>query len=503
MFGSLLNVFKIADLRRKVLVTVLLIMVYRIGAHVPCPFVDLDALRQFSQNFGGGGRSLFSMVDMFSGGAFKQMTIFALGIMPYITASIILQLLTVVWPRLEKLAKEGEAGRKKINQYTRYGTVILAAFQSIGLGVYMLQNQLNLIDNRFLFIFTTMIAITTGTCFIMWLGEKITEHGIGNGISLIIAIGIIAGYRNAIAIGIGDVGIERMAEVWLLIVPALYLGVTVLVIIMQQANRKIPIQYARRTVGRREMQGSSNFLPLKINTAGVIPVIFSSSILMFPGIILNIFAGSEGGGALAGVQDWFNPTTEQNNLKMLLGIEKEGIFNLLKMANLYNVLYVLLTVFFCYFYTAITFNPVDTADNLKRVGAFIPGRRPGKNTSDYIDYVLSRITLVGSVFLVVVALLPNLLAVSFNVNFAFANLIGGTGLIIVAGVLLDLMKQIESQLLMRHYDGFKMRSRDLPGGGSRGAGRSRSGGGVFGGAAGGGNRTLGGGREPGRSSGRR
>jgi preprotein translocase subunit SecY len=472
MFGSLLNIFKISELRTKLLVTTLLIMVYRIGAHVPCPFVNTEELANFARNFGGAGRGLFSMVDMFSGGAFKQMTIFALGIMPYITASIILQLLTVVWPRLEKLAKEGEAGRKKINQYTRYGTVVLAAFQSIGLGVYMIQSNLNLIDNRFLFLFSTMIAITTGTCFIMWLGEKITEHGIGNGISLIIAAGIIAGYPGDLRFGWNDVVVERISRVWLVIVPVLYVVMTAFIILMQQANRKIPIQYARRTMGRREMQGSSNFLPLKINTAGVIPVIFASSILMFPGIILNIFSGSQNQGWLAGLQDWFNPYTVQNNMQALLGIERGGIFNLLKMANLYNVLYVLLTVFFCYFYTAITFNPVDTADNLKRVGAFIPGRRPGKNTSDYIDYVLSRITFVGALFLVSVALLPNVLSVSFNVNYSFANLIGGTGLIIVAGVMLDLMKQIESQLLMRHYDGFKIRSKSMAGGArsmSRGA----------------------------------
>lgn len=485
MLGSMLNIFKVADLRNKVLITVLLLMVYRIGAHVPCPFVDLEAIARFSQSF-GSSRSLFSMVDMFSGGAFKQMTIFALGIMPYITASIILQLLTVVWPRLEKLAKEGEAGRKKINQYTRYGTVVLAGFQSIGLGVFMLQQNLSLIpSHRMLFIFTTMIAITTGTCFIMWLGEKITEHGIGNGISLIIAVGIIAGYRNSLMVGINDVRIEKMAAVWILIVLAVYLGVLVLIVIMQQANRKIPIQYARRQMGRRETQGGSNYLPLKINTAGVIPVIFSSSILMFPGIILNIFSGTNNDTWLAGVQDWFNMNTVQHNLYAMLGLERGGILNLLKMANLYNFLYVLLTVFFCYFYTAITFNPVDTADNLKRVGAFIPGRRPGKNTSDYIDYVLSRITLVGAVFLVVVALLPNLLNVSFDISFAFASLVGGTGLIIVGGVMLDLMKQIESQLLMRHYDGFKYRSRS---GSSSGSAR---------GITRGGNRTLGGGtRRP-------
>jgi len=456
MFGSLLNIFKVGDLRRKLLMTLLLLLVYRIGAHIPCPFVDVKMIADSAASRAG---DLFGMVDMFTGGAFKQMTIFALGIMPYITASIILQLLTVVWPRLEKLAKEGEAGRKKINQYTRYGTVVLSAFQSIGVGVYMLQEGVSLIDNRFLFLFTIMISITTGTCFIMWLGEKITEHGIGNGISMIIAAGIIARYWPDIIQGVNEYQLGTMPFVWLLIVPVLYVVVTMLIILMQQANRKIPIQYARRMVGRREMQGSSNYLPLKINTAGVIPVIFSSSILMFPGLIISMFSGESNQGVVAGLQDWFNPNTQRYNLYAVFNIDKGGLLYLLKMGNLHNVLYVLLTVFFCYFYTAITFNPVDTADNLKRMGAFIPGRRPGKNTSEYIDYVLTRITLVGSVFLVVVAMLPNVLWSSFRVNYSFANMIGGTGLIIVAGVLLDLMKQIESQLLMRHYEGFKYRSR--------------------------------------------
>ena len=456
MIGPLLNIFKVPDLRRKLGMTMLLLMVYRIGAHVPCPGVDLTKLSQAVSSMGGG---LFSMVDMFSGGSFKRMTIFALGIMPYITASIILQLLTVVWPRLEKIAKEGEAGRKKINQYTRYGTVFLAAFQSIGMGVFMLSKDLSLMPSRFLFIFTIMVAITTGTCFIMWLGEKITEHGIGNGISLIIAIGIIADYRNAYAIAFGEYSIEKMALIWIFVITALYVLVTALIILMQQANRKIPIQYARRLIGRKETMGGSNFLPLKINTAGVIPVIFASSILTFPGFIISMFTNPNNQGFLAGLQDIFNSYTMRYNLYALLGMESGGIFNLLKVINVYNILYVLLTVFFCYFYTAITFNPVDTADNLKRVGAFVPGRRPGKNTSDYIEYILVRITLPGACFLVFVALLPHVLSQSFNLNYGFVDIIGGTGLIIVAGVILDLMKQIESQLLMRHYEGFKYRGR--------------------------------------------
>jgi preprotein translocase subunit SecY len=333
----------------------------------------------------------------------------------------------------------------------------------MGVGVYMIQGDLAVCDTttffgKSLFLFTISVSITTGTCFIMWLGEKITEHGIGNGISMIIAAGIVASYWNDVMLGINDVKNGAMSPFWLIGVPVLYVFVTVLIIMMQQASRKIPIQYARRTVGRREMAGASNYLPLKINTAGVIPVIFASSILMFPGMILSLFSGTENQSFLAGMKDWFAPSTVQHSLYAILGMERGGLLNLFKMGNLYNFLYILFTVFFCYFYTAITFNPVDTADNLKRVGAFIPGRRPGRNTSDYIDYVLTRITFVGSLFLVVVAMIPNLLTVSFNINGNFANMVGGTGLIIVAGVFLDLMKQIESQLLMRHYEGFKYRS---------------------------------------------
>lgn len=485
MFGSLLNIFKIADLRRKIFITLGLILVYRIGAHVPCPFVNLGALGKFSSggDFGGG---LFGMLDMFSGGAFKRMTIFSLGIMPYITAGIILQLLTVVWPYLEKIAKEGEAGRKKINQYTRYGTIFLAAFQSMGVAIYMIQNNLNLVDRTF-FIFATVVAMTTGTAFIMWLGEKITEHGIGNGISLIIAAGIMADYRNSWAIGYNDVKSGKMAAIWLVIIAVLYVVFTALIILTQKASRKVPIQYARRVVGRREMQGGSNFLPLMLNTAGVIPVIFASSILTFPSFFFKIFSRGAREGFVGGLEDFFNPQTQFYNLYAMIGTEAGGVMNLLKVVNAYYFIYILLTIFFCYFYTAITFNPVDMADNLKRVGAFIPGRRPGKNTSDYIDYVLSRITLVGSLFLVVVALVPSVLSAAFGITYAFDDIIGGTGLIIVAGVMLDLMNKIESQLLMRHYEGFKYRPRGggmthrpvrgvgMTGGGSRTLSGERSG----------------------------
>ncbi|MFW5870113.1 MAG: preprotein translocase subunit SecY, partial [Candidatus Sumerlaeota bacterium] len=342
MLQSLLNIFKVPDLRRKLGFTVMLIMVYRIGAHVPCPFVDLAKVSAFaSESSQTGLGALFGMVDMFTGQAFKQMTIFALGIMPYITASIILQLLTVVWPYLEKIAKEGEAGRKKINQFTRYGTVMLAAFQSIGLGLMMLRMDMKMDGVATpLFLFSTMVAMTTGTCFIMWLGEKITEYGIGNGISIIIAVGIMASYYNSIqAMRIG-VRTDSLANIWVVAIPVIYVGVTMLIILMQQASRRIPIQYARRMVGRREMQGGGNFLPLKLNTAGVIPVIFSSSILMFPGLLLSAFTGgAEERGLAVTLQQMFAPQTDLYNLYALFGLDNwGGLFRIFEMGNLYNFL---------------------------------------------------------------------------------------------------------------------------------------------------------------------
>lgn len=488
MLGSLLNIRKIPELRKKIWTTILLILVYRVGAHIPCPLTDPEQIKGFAGSVNKD--SLFGLVDMFSGGAFKQMTIFALGIMPYITASIILQLLTVVLPGLEKLAREGEAGRKKITQYTRYLTVILTAFQSAGLAVWMIESNLKIEGvSSLLFFCTTVIAITTGTCFIMWLGEKITEHGIGNGISLIIAVGIIASYRNGIGTTIQAYSVDAISPVWLLIIPVCYVAVTALIIVMQTANRKIPIQYARRLVGRREMQGGANFLPLKLNTAGVIPVIFASSILMVPGLLFRLLGSIGVSPETIDASTSFIAPFSQSNLYNWMDLTKGGALYLFKVVNLYNFVYVLLTVFFCYFYTAIQFNPVDTADNLKRVGAFIPGRRPGKNTSDYIDYVLSRITLVGSTYLVLVALLPNAISAAAGVDQTITYMLGGTGLIIVAGVFLDLMKQIESQLLMRHYEGFKYR------GGRGGGGSSPSYRGKMKLPSAGANRTLGGDRK--------
>ncbi|MBI3735614.1 preprotein translocase subunit SecY [Candidatus Sumerlaeota bacterium] len=456
MIGSFLNIFKIPDLRRKIFITLALCVAYRLGAHVPTPFIDPSRMTEYFKSIGGGSGQggVFAVVDMFSGGAFKNMTIFALGIMPYISSSIILQLLTVVWPRLEKISKEGEAGRKKINQYTRYGTVVLALFQGMGIGVFLRNQNLTLLPNHPVwFLMTTAITLAAGTSFIMWLGEKITEHGIGNGISLITAIGIIAGYPYSIGQGIVHIQGGASPILFVLVIAAMifFSGLTVLT---QQASRKIPVQHARRMVGRKIMQGGSNFLPLKLNTAGVIPVIFSSALLSFPQMIFgNMFPGSVG----RFFSDWLGQTSNKN-LYELFSLERGGIFSLLRVVNVWTISYIVLTMFFCYFYTALTFNPVDLAENLKKSGAFIPGRKPGKPTSDYINYILVRITIVGGLFLIAIALVPDVFFVSFHVPYAFASIAGGTGLIIVVGVVLDTMKQIESQLLMRHYEGFSYKS---------------------------------------------
>ena len=456
MLGLMANMFKIPDLRRKIFYTMAIVGIYRVGAHIPVPFIDAAAMEEFWESAASSGAGgLLNMVDMFSGGAFRNMTVFALGIMPYISASIILQLLTVVWPWLEKVAKEGEAGRKKINQYTRYGTVALSAFQGAGVAIFLRGQGLTLIPNHpFLFIFTTMMAVTAGTCFIMWLGERITEKGIGNGISLIIAVGIIAGYPLSLARAVQGVQTDTLNPLWIPLILGLFVVVSVAIIYMQMGSRKIPIQHAKRVVGRRVVAGSTTHLPLKVNTAGVIPVIFSSAIMSFPMFLFGGFIG--GTGVLSTLGEFFSMTSSFNPYDWF-DLRIGGIFPLLRSLNMWMFVYTILTVFFCYFYTAVTFNPRDIADNLKKSGSFIPGRRPGRATADYIDYVLTRITLVGSVFLVFVALLPQVISISYNVDWTFTDIVGGTGLIIVVGVLLDTMKQIESQLLMRHYEGFRWR----------------------------------------------
>ncbi len=457
--GALKNVWKVPDLRRKVLYTLLLLAVYRVGAHVPAPFIDPGKLQEFVANQRAAGGGLFAVIDLFSGYAFRNMSVFALGIMPYISMSIILQLMTVVMPRLQKIQQEGALGQRKINRWTRIGTIALAAFQGFGLGIHLLQQGLTVYGQTHtgIFLFTTMMAMTTGTAFLMWLGERITDKGIGNGVSLIIAVGIMAHYPQDAMLLLAQMKEGTLAWIWAPAVAILFVISTVAIILVQEGSRRIPMQHAKRVVGRRVMTGGTNYLPLKVNTAGVIPVIFSSAILAFPGFLATyISGGREGGGFLGSL---FSTQSPYNLYSMLQrwGFEQEGVFLILKSFNLHHVLFALLTGFFCYFYTAIAFNPDDVANNLKKSGAFIPGKRPGKPTSEYIDFVLTRITTVGAVFLVLIAVAPLILETSYQMPGQAASFVGGTGLIIVIGVFLDTLRQIESQLLMRHYEGFALR----------------------------------------------
>ncbi len=421
------NIFKIPELKSRILFTLALLAVYRIGAHIPTPGINGEELSKFLLDRGG---ALMGFFDMFSGGALSRATIFALGIMPYISASIILQLLTVVIPSLGKLAKEGEVGRKKITQYTRYGTVLISAIQSFGIavGIESMSQGAFVQNPGWSFRLLTMITMTSGTAFIMWLGEQITERGIGNGISLIIFAGIVARFPNAVISTISLLRAGELSLIFLLILIAMMVVVIGIIIFMERGQRKIPIQYAKRVVGRRVYGGQSTHLPLRVNTAGVIPPIFASSILMFPATIAGFIS-----------IPWVQSVARQLTPGSLI----------------YTILYVGMIIFFCYFYTAIIFNPVDIADNLKKYGGFIPGVRPGQKTSDYIYRVLARITFGGALYLSAVCILPQFLIRYFNVPFYF----GGTSLLIVVGVALDTISQIESHLVTRSYDGFLKRGR--------------------------------------------
>ncbi len=436
MLGSFGNVFKIPELKKRILFTFAMLAVYRIGAHVPTPGINTVALAAFIEKAAKG--TILGFFDMFSGGAFSQLTVFTLGIMPYISASIILQLLTVVVPYLERLSKEGEQGRKKITQYTRYGTVVLSIIQSLGisLGLESMQGGAFVLNPGWAFRFMTVITLTAGTAFIMWLGEQISERGIGNGISLIITAGIVARLPAAVFNTIQQLGTGEL-KLWTLgAIAVVIIMVVAGVVVMQQAHRKIPVQYPKKVVGRKIVGGASTHIPLRINTAGVIPVIFASSLIMFPATILKFIGSGQTGGWANAVTDSLAPGTW-----------------------LYNIIYVLLIIFFTYFYTAIIFNPTDLADNMRKYGGNIPGIRPGKNTANFIDRTLTRITFVGAVFLSLISVLPMFLIQSFGIPFYF----GGTALLIVVGVGLDTVQQIESHLVMRHYRGFmkdgKIRSR--------------------------------------------
>jgi preprotein translocase subunit SecY len=429
---SLQNVTKIPELKRRLLVTFALLAAYRLGAHVPTPGVDGEALSRFFDSVQG---TLLGLVDLFSGGNLRRLTVFALGIMPYISASIILQLLTVVMPALERLAKEGEAGRRKITQYTRYGTIGLSAFQSLFIA-YGLEGMNDPSGVTLVpypgwgFRLLTMITLTAGTALIMWLGEQISEKGIGNGISLIIFAGIVVRIPSALVATYTQVVETReIAPLTLLGVAVLMIAVTAAVVIMQEGQRKIPVQYAKRVVGRRVYGGQSTHIPLRVNTAGVIPVIFASSLLLFPATLARFVHDRYG--IMQAISDSLSPGP-------------------LPRHSLYYLLYMGFIIFFTYFYTAIVFNPNDLADNMKKYGGFIPGVRPGKRTAEFIDRTLTRITLPGAIFLALISVLPDFLIRSANVPFYF----GGTSLLIVVGVALDTVRQMESHLLMRHYEGF-------------------------------------------------
>ncbi|MBM3308265.1 MAG: preprotein translocase subunit SecY [Candidatus Eisenbacteria bacterium] len=426
IFTSLTSIFKIPELKRRVLYTLMMLCVYRAGGHIPTAGVNGRALAAyFTQQQG----SLLGLYDMFVGGAFANATIFALGIMPYISASIILQLFTAVVPYFEKLQKMGEEGRKKITQYTRYGTVGLSLLQSYALSAYLQGlppvGGIPIVPFPGIgFTLLTMLTMTTGTIFIMWLGEQIQEKGIGNGISLIIFIGIVARYPSDWLNTYRSMRIGSLNVFSLVILVLVMIGIVAAVVLMTQAQRRIPVQYAKRVVGRKMYGGQSTHIPLRLNTAGVIPVIFAQSIIMLPGTVATFFKG---------------------NLFM------ETVAAMLRPGGwLYNILYLVIIVFFAYFYTAIVFNPVDLADNMKKYGGFVPGKRPGKSTAEYIDSVLTRVTLPGALFLAFIAILPYFLMEGLSAPFYF----GGTGLLIVVGVALDTLGQVESHMLMRHYDGF-------------------------------------------------
>jgi len=423
--GGFQNLFKIPELKKRVLFTLCLLIVYRIGVHVPVPGIDAVALASF---FAKAQGTILGLFDMFSGGALERLSVFALGIMPYISASIILQLLTVVVPHLERLSKEGEQGRKKITQYTRYGTVVLSIIQGFGISVGLESMMAPggapvVLVPGWGFRLLTMITLTSGTAFIMWLGEQITERGIGNGISLIIFSGIVVRIPNAISNSFRLLSTGELSIFPLLLLIVLMVAVVGFIVFIEQGQRRIPVQYAKRVIGRKLYGGQSTHLPLKINTSGVIPPIFASSIIMFPATIASFIN-----------VDW---------IQSVAGAIKPGNFS-------YELLFVGFIFFFCYFYTAVTFNPVDVAENMKKHGGFIPGIRPGKKTADYIDRVLTRLTLGGASYVAAVCVLPSILISNFNVPFYF----GGTALMIVVGVAIDTMSQMESHMLTRHYEGF-------------------------------------------------
>jgi preprotein translocase subunit SecY len=425
MIGNIRNIFAIPELKRRLLYTAAILAIYRLGAHIPTAGINGAALSSFMASQAG---TLFGLYDLFAGGNFAKATIFALGIMPYISASIIFQLLAAVVPYFEKLQKEGEEGRKKINQMTRYGTVILAIIQSWGVSIFLESmnsgGSMVVMNPGLGFKTLTTLTMTAGTIFVMWLGEQITERGIGNGISLIIFIGIVARYPGDIFDTIRSLSVGSVTVINFIIFLLVAVGTIAGIIYITQGQRRIPVQYAKKVVGRKVYGGQSTHIPLRVNTAGVIPIIFAQAIMMIPSTLATFLAKSD---------------TLQNFASIL---SPRGFW--------YNVIYAVIIIFFTYFYTSIVFNPVDLAENMKKYGGFIPGIRPGKRTAEYIDRILTRITFPGGIFLAAISVLPTILYQQLKVPFYF----GGTSTLIVVGVALDTLQQIESHLLMRHYDGF-------------------------------------------------
>jgi preprotein translocase subunit SecY len=451
---SFRNIFAIPDLRNRILFMFGLLAVYRIGCYIPTPGVDPQALLEFQQAAEG---TIFGFINTFTGGSLTRAAVFSLGIMPYITASIILQLLTVVWPYLEKLSKEGEIGRRKITQYTRYGTIVISIIQSIGISVFLQQSAPGtrplVPDPGIGFVLMTVITLTTGTAVVMWLGEQISERGIGNGISLIIFAGIVVGLVPAVFDTIGKVQAEQLNAVGIVFLAVFMVAVTAFIVFMERAQRRIPVQYAKRVVGRRIYGGQSTYLPLRVNTGGVIPVIFASSVVMIPVTAASMIQ-----------VPWLQ------EVGRLFGYG----------APLYYLIYASMIIFFSFFYVSIIFNPTDLAENMRKYGGFIPGIRPGKRTAEYIDRILTRLTLVGALYLTLVSVLPDFLLAGIKLNqlpgavgrwfdswtplwltdgMGITFYFGGTSLLIVVGVAMDLIQQIESQLVMRNYEGFMKRGR--------------------------------------------
>lgn len=448
--SRLATIFKIKELRQKIFITLLFLCIYRVGFHVPLPMIDQQKMTRAMRD---SENSLLALISMFSGGNLSQSTIFGLGIMPYISASIIFQLLASVYPPLEKLQKEGEAGRKKINEYTRYATVLICFIQAWFWVTHLAQPEPSGMGlaypglmagfSGFIYLLTSIITMTVGTVFLMWIGEQIDEYGVGNGISLIIMAGIIARIPDATmsllmdrghlrasiftlgGTGQGDIGLEKI-----IVLIVMFVAVVVGVIAITKGQRRIPTQSAKHVRGRRVYGGTRQFLPLRVNQAGVMPVIFASSLLLIPAFFFKWLAGISGNNFFHGLNAAF---------------ERQGY--------LYNVMYIVLIYFFCYFWTAITFNPKDMANNLKDYGSFIPGYRPGKRTADYLERVILRITYVGAAFLAVVAIIPSLISAAMDVNPMVASFYGGTGLLIVISVALDLVQKINSHLVMRNYPG--------------------------------------------------